>query len=125
MALQPSLKTNPKHASAKPYVIGFVLSVLLTLESYFLVEYTGFPTPTIITIIVILAIVQLLVQMFFFLHLDRINKNPWHVMMFVLMGIVVCTIVFGSIWIMNNLKYGHQNSAAEAAEYLKKDEGYR
>lgn len=116
--------TKPPHASARPYVIGFILSILLTIEAYFLTISHSFTTGTIITIILILAIVQLLVQLFFFLHLDRMWRAPWNVLMFVFMAMVVSLVVFASLWIMRNLDYGHTKSGPAAAEYLKKDEGY-
>lgn len=124
MATQIPAGGNPPHASARPYIIGFVLSVLLTIEAYILTTSQSFGTSTVIVIILVLAIVQLLVQLFFFLHLDRMVKAPWNILMFVFMAVVVATIVFASMWIMKNLDYGHTHSASEAAEYLKKDEGY-
>ncbi len=110
--------------STKPYIIGFGLSVLLTAEAFFLTINHSLSTQTIITIVLGLAIVQLLVQLLFFLHLDRIGKAPWNILVFVFTAIVVATVIFGSIWIMDHLRYGHQVSPEDAAQYLKKDEGY-
>jgi cytochrome o ubiquinol oxidase operon protein cyoD len=114
--------TTDKHLSAKPYIIGFLLSILLTVEAYILTLSHSFASSTIVALILVLAIVQLLVQLFFFLHLDRLTKTPWNIIMFILMAIVVATVVFGSLWIIHHLDYGHSHSAQQTKEYLKTNE---
>jgi len=114
--------TQPPHISTKPYIIGFILSVLLTIEAYFLTVSHNFSTGTIIIIVLALAVVQLLVQLFFFLHMDRIAKAPWNFVMFGLMAATVVLVVFGSLWIMKHLDYGHHHTQTEINQYLKSNE---
>ena len=118
---KPTTHTD-KHLSPKPYIIGFILSILLTIEAYILTLSHSFSTETIIAIILVLAIVQLFVQLFFFLHLDRLTKAPWNIIMFIFMAIVVGTIVFGSLWIMKHLDYGHIHSSDKQWEYIQDNE---
>ena len=97
--------------SLKNYITGFLLALILTLLAYFLVTqkiYTSYNQ--IIAIISGLAIVQLFVQLIFFLHLGRESKPRWNVTVFVFAAIVVVIIVVGSIWIMNNLNYNMNHS---------------
>lgn len=106
--------------SYSTYITGFILSIILTLLAYFMVTqklYTS--VGQVIAIIAGLAIVQLFVQLIFFLHLGRESKPRWNVTVFVFAAIVVLTVVFGSIWIMNNLNY---NMSHSSYKFISKDE---
>lgn len=111
----------------KPYVTGFVVSTILTLTAYTLVVTTTFSGWTLFYIIIALAVIQLLVQVIFFLHLGREEKPHWKLMTFLFAVIVVLIVVIGSLWIMNNLDYrhGHSNEPAETDQYIIQDEGIR
>lgn len=94
------------------YVIGYVLSLVLTIMVFALViahgrlEADQDPGQTIL-LIVALAVAQLIVQAIFFLHLgaQEQHKPRWHSASFLLMIFVMLFIVIGSIWVMNNLDY--------------------
>ena len=58
-----------------------------------------------ITAIIFLAVVQLVVQLVFFLHLGRERQPRWNLLAFAFMAIVLLILVLGSLWIMNNLNY--------------------
>jgi cytochrome o ubiquinol oxidase operon protein cyoD len=92
-------------ASIRQYVIGFVISIWLTLTAYIIVTQHLHAKWTIVSIIVGVAMLQFLAQMFFFLHLGRETKPRWKLLVFVFMIGVVSIFVFGSLWIMNNLNY--------------------
>ncbi len=91
--------------SLKTYISGFVLSIFLTLMAYDLVVQRKFSVDTIIAAIVGLALIQFLIQLVFFLHLGRETKPRWKLFVLLFMIMVVLILVFGSIWIMNNLNY--------------------
>ena len=91
--------------SFKSYVTGFVLSIILTLVAYLMVIHHGFTVDRIIAVIVALALCQFMVQMLYFLHLGKETKPRWKLFVLLFMIIVVLILVFGSIWIMNNLNY--------------------
>lgn len=107
----------------RSYVIGFTLSILLTLAAYSVVVQKLLSGWTIIAAVVGLAILQLLVQLLFFLHLGRETKPRWNVMVFLFMLLVLIIIVFGTLWIMHNLNY-HMMPPAETDMHIIKDEGY-
>ncbi|NDC31998.1 MAG: cytochrome o ubiquinol oxidase subunit IV [Bacteroidetes bacterium] len=93
------------------YITGFILSLILTLLAYFLVTQKLYTSVNqIIVIIAGLAVIQLFVQLIFFLHLGRESKPRWNVTVFVFAVLVVLIIIFGSIWIMNNLDYNMNHS---------------
>lgn len=119
-------KTHPvQHGTLSAYITGFVASLGLTIVAYSLVEEhvrTGhkvFAHELLIPIILSLAIVQLFIQLFFFLHLGKEGKPRWNVMAFLLMAGVVIIVVWGSIWIMYNLNYNMMpRSTKEINKYL-------
>ena len=87
------------------YSTGFVLSVLLTVSAYLTVARHLFAGWQLTSALVTLAILQLMVQLVFFLHLGRETKPRWKLLVFWGMLGVLCILVFGSLWIMNNLNY--------------------
>jgi len=93
---------NPK---LRTYVSGYVMSLILTLAAYLLVAHPGFSHSVIVALISILAIIQFLVQLIFFLHIGAETKPRWKLFVFIFMVGIVLIIVVGSIWIMNNLNY--------------------
>jgi len=93
------------HGNLKSYVIGFLLSLVLTLMSYCSVVYDLLSGWVLIGAISFFAVVQAVVQLFLFLHLGAESKPRWHLMTFLFMVLVIGIIVFGSLWIMANLDY--------------------
>lgn len=100
-------QAKPREASGKlrSYVVGFILSILLTLTAFLIVKdklLTGWG----LTLALIgFAVIQLMVQLLFFLHLDRESKPRWSLLVFGFMTLVLAIVVIGSLWIMNNLNY--------------------
>lgn len=104
------------------YIIGYVLSVLLTLGAYFATVNNLFSSNTLLFIVYALAVLQLLVQLILFLHLGSEKKPRINLISFLFMVMVVVIIVLGSVWIMKNLHYNM--TSEEAGQYIYKDEGY-
>lgn len=97
--------TQGSHPSLTTYIVGFVLSLMLTLTAYFSVVNNAATGNALVGIIVGLAVAQLLVQLVFFLHLGRESRPRLNLIMFAFMLIVVAIVVIGSLWIMHNLDY--------------------
>ncbi|MBI2030864.1 cytochrome o ubiquinol oxidase subunit IV [Candidatus Kaiserbacteria bacterium] len=102
---------NTGHGSLALYVTGFAISIVLTLIAYFLVvQYTSsggavLSQSTLIFAIVALAIMQLIVQLVFFLHLGRDSKPHWNTIVFAYAALLIVAIVVGSLWVMYHLNY--------------------
>lgn len=92
-----------KHGSAKQYVFGFLMSLILTLLPLVCVLNHVFSKTGNIVLIVATAIVQMCIQLFFFMHVtDKPDEGPsWHGITLILGFVIVFTIVAGSIWIMS------------------------
>lgn len=111
--MDEKLASQTKKMSTKnglvSYVTGFVMSLALTLVAYQLVQAYARNAPysrnTMLLAIAGLAIVQLFVQLVFFLHVGSEGKPRWNLMMLLFAGMVVVILVAGSMWIMHNLDY--------------------
>ena len=111
-----------KHdGSVMSYTTGFVLSIALTVVAYLIVVNHSLSGDALIVTIVGLAFIQLFVQLFFFLHLDKISARG-KMYVFLFMILVVSILVFGSLWIMKNLNY--QMTPADTAKYLQNQDGF-
>lgn len=91
------------HGSVKSYVVGFILSIVLTLAAYYLVLYKLMTGSYLVAALVTLGVGQAFIQLFFFLHLNEEKKPRWNIMVFYFMVMVLFILVLGTLWIMNNL----------------------
>lgn len=104
-SLRKPSKTKPHDGSYAAYITGFVLSIVLTLIAYLSVVNAWFSGVGLVAFVSGLAVLQLLVQLIFFLHLSRESKPRWNLMSFLFAALVVLIVVIGSIWVMYNLNY--------------------
>ena len=116
-----------KRMDILPYVFGLISSAVLTLCAYFLVElhltsqHQSLPHQILIPLIIGIAILQLICQMAFFLHMVS-EKNPrWNLIFFLSTVSIVFIMVVGGIWIMNHLNYNMMPDVQ--SKYLIHDEG--
>lgn len=98
------MQVNPTHShgSYRGNTIGFVISLLLTLASFGMVMSGKFPASVTLTVIVTLAVLQIIAQMHFFLHLDNSPSQRWNVMALIYTLIIIVFLVAGTLWIMYN-----------------------
>jgi cytochrome o ubiquinol oxidase subunit IV len=103
------MKENPQEwselGSFKSYLLGFILSVVLTIAAYLAVVRHTFSGKVLLFVILGVATLQMLVQFIFFLHLGKESKPRWNMMIFLFMLLIVGILVVGSLWIMSNLDY--------------------
>lgn len=91
-------------ATLRSYVIGFTISLILTLNAYILIVTGAYADSTLLAAIIALALAQFVVQLSFFLHLGRAGSR-WNKVVFLAMLLVVAILAGGSLWIMSNLNY--------------------
>ncbi len=87
---------------------GFILSLVLTLGSYFVIihpEFFHLDARMAVFAILVLAFLQSVVQYIFFLHIWDDNEPVWNVGFFVSTVLLILVIVLFSIWIMSHLDY--------------------
>jgi len=97
---------HESHGSLKSYVIGFVLSLVLTAIPLLVVLNGWLAGAPARAVLFGAAILQFLVQLIFFMHL-REEKKPRYNLMALLLGLIILVlIVGGSIWIMTYNQIG-------------------
>lgn len=102
------------HSTLLSYLVGFGLSVALTLIAFLVAPTLGtFAIPSIIG----LALLQLLVQLVFFLHLGQERENRSSLNVFALTVIIILILVGGTLWIMHDLARLHQHPDAPTDFY--------
>lgn len=106
------------HGSFKDYVTGFVLSVILTAIPFWLVmaDVIG---DKLITGIVILgfAIVQIVVHMIYFLHMNTKSEGGWTFLALIFTVTIVVITLCGSIWVMHHLNTNMMPTTADDARH--------
>lgn len=108
------------------YIIGFGLSLLLTVGSYILVMvHLGsahtIPSDLLLSFLLpILAVIQLVAQLFYFLHLGQESKPRLNLQLFLSTAFIVLLIVISSLWIMNHLNY---NMTPDINSFIQNEEG--
>lgn len=113
--------SKTEHGSIGSYITGFVLSIVFTLIPYYVVVHKTFAGTQLLVIILGLAIIQMLIQIFFFLHLGRGPKPFYNIVFFVSTVGIIAVVVGGSLFIMSHLHYNM--SPTEANKQLAEKEG--
>lgn len=91
------------HGSFKTYMIGFLLSVVLTAIPFWLVMTGVLPPQTTGLIITAFAVVQIIVHMIFFLHMNHKSEDGWNMLALIFTIVIVVIAVAGSVWVMYHL----------------------
>jgi len=94
--------TGESHGSTKSYLIGFALSVVLTAGAFWLGTRDGLPIADKIGGVAVLAIVQILVHLVYFLHMNTSSKQRWNVTAFAFTVVILAIVVGGNLWVMHN-----------------------
>lgn len=106
------------------YSVGFIGSLILTVSSYTLVTEAYFDGWTTAIVIAILAMVQTILQLLFFLHLKDESRPRWQLWSLVSMLIIFVIVVFGSIWVMHDLNSRMMPTHDEMLQYMDDQAGF-
>ena len=97
--------TGASRGSLKSYLTGFVLSLILTAIPFALVMSGTWSSSTILAGIFSAGIVQILVHLHYFLHLDTSSAAGWNVLALMFTLAIMVLFVGGTLWIMYTLNY--------------------
>ena len=97
--------TGASVGSLKSYLTGFVLSLILTAIPFALVMSGAWSSSTILAGILSAGIVQILVHLYYFLHLDTSSAARWNVLAMIFTVLIMLLFVGGTLWIMSSLNY--------------------
>jgi cytochrome o ubiquinol oxidase operon protein cyoD len=92
---------SASHGSVKSYLTGFVLSVILTAIPFWLVMTGAYGHQATLAAIFVFAVVQILVHLKYFLHLDFVTaEGKLNSFSFLFTAVVIVLLVGLSIWII-------------------------
>ncbi len=88
------------HGSFKSYLIGFLLSIVLTIIPLVVVLNDMLDRTGTMIVLLVTAVMQFAVQLLFFMHLREEEKPRYNLITLIFGLVIVVLIVGGSIWIM-------------------------
>ncbi|MFF2322636.1 cytochrome o ubiquinol oxidase subunit IV [Agrobacterium sp. NPDC058088] len=92
------------HGTFKSYMIGFILSVILTAIPFWLVMGGVLENKTLLVIAIMgLGVIQIFVHMIYFLHMDTRSEGGWTFMALIFTVVVLLITLSGSLWVMYNM----------------------
>lgn len=95
---------HANHGTLGSYMTGFVLSVILTAIPFWLVMGDVIADKQVTAVLVMgLGLVQIVVHMIFFLHMDTKSEGGWNMMALLFTVVLVLITLSGSLWVMHNL----------------------
>jgi len=96
--------TAAAHGSLKDYMTGFVLSVILTAIPFWIVMTGAIADKNVAAFVVMgFAIVQIVVHMVYFLHMNGRSEGGWTMMALLFTVLLVVIVLSGSMWVMYHL----------------------
>ena len=94
------------HGTLKGYLTGFVLAVILTAIPFWLVMGDIFAdSQTTALAIMALAVVQIVVHMVYFLHMNTKSEGGWTMLALIFTVVLVVITLSGSLWVMYHLNH--------------------
>ena len=92
------------HGTLGGYAMGFFLSVVLTAIPFWVVGGNVFRDSMVAaTAVMILAGIQVVVHMVYFLHMNTRSEGGWTFMALVFTAVLVVITLAGSLWVMHHL----------------------
>ncbi len=103
MSQTPIDSAGVSRGSLKSYLTGFVLSLILTAIPFALVMSGTLSASAALACIFSAGIVQILVHLHYFLHLDTTSAARWNVLAMIFTLLIMILFVGGTLWIMHSL----------------------
>ena len=97
------VNAHQDHGSAKQYVVGFIISIILTVIPFFMVMNGGKKKGKTDAVMGNTMIAQVRVQLVWFVHMKRKKKKKWQVLAFWYTCVTIAILFIGSVWILSEL----------------------
>lgn len=105
------------HATLKDYLTGFVLAAILTAIPFWLIMGKVIPSAGMtIVVILALAVVQIVVHVIYFLHMNARSEGGWSLLALIFTLVLVVIALAGSIWVMYHL---NQNMTPPSPQQMR------
>ena len=89
----------------RSYLTGFLLAAVLTVIPFWIVMDRPVSGTVAAVAIVVLAVAQILVHTFAFLHVNACAQGGWILIAYVFTAVLVLIAIGGSLWIMGHLDH--------------------
>jgi len=96
----PDIAAHALRREVGGYVMGFALAIVLTIASFWVTRTNFIYGPALAVALLVLAVAQMGVHLVFFLHITTDPDNTNNVLALAFGVLIVCLVVFGSIWVM-------------------------
>jgi cytochrome o ubiquinol oxidase subunit IV len=103
--LPSELSSSTLRAELGGYLIGLVLAVMLTVAAFSSVGTQVIYAPGIVMAVVVFGLAQVGVHLVFFLHMTTAPDNTNNALALAFGFLIVCVIVFGTIWVMHQMDH--------------------
>jgi cytochrome o ubiquinol oxidase operon protein cyoD len=95
-----------RHGTLRGYLIGFVLAAILTAIPFWLVMSGAIADKEVTALVIMaIAVVQILVHVTYFLHMNTKAEEGWSVMALIFTVVMVVIVLSGSLWVMYHLNH--------------------
>ncbi|MEM6481738.1 MAG: cytochrome o ubiquinol oxidase subunit IV [Pseudomonadota bacterium] len=99
-----SHESRESHGSYRGYIIGFFLSLVLTIIPFWVVlSEVEISLALALSVIFGLGAIQIVVHVHYFLHVTLSNEAGWQAMSLVFTVVLLVICLAGSIWVMFHL----------------------
>ena len=105
MSQAPIDSTGMSRGTLSSYLTGFILALILTAMPFALVMSGVLSSQATIAAILVAGIVQILVHLHYFLHLDTTSEARWNEVALMFTILILTLFVGGTLWIMWTLNY--------------------
>ncbi len=105
MGPAPRDSTGASRGSLQAYLTGFGLALILTAIPFVLERRGTWSAGAALACIFSAGVVQMLVHLHYFLHLDTSSAGRWNLLALIFTLLITILFVGGSLWIMNSLYY--------------------
>ena len=101
------MEPSSPHSGPTPrtYLTGFALALVLTVIPFGLVAFGTLPREATLAVIAVAALVQVLVHLRFFLHLNLSTTPRENIFAIAFAAVLIAIMVGGSLWILFDLHY--------------------
>ena len=96
----PEAEAHSVRQEVGGYVTGLALAFVLTIASFWVPSTNFIYGPALAVALLVLAVAQMGIHLVFFLHITTDPDNTNNVMALAFGVLIVCLVVFGSIWVM-------------------------
>lgn len=120
-------KQSEAKSLLRRYIIGFVVSLGLTLLMYLIATHHAFVGLGLVIVLGVLALFQMVLQLLLFLHVGDESRPRYKLAALTSMVVVLVIVVVGSLWIMHHLNSNMLHMTPEQKAdvmYHERDKGF-